>query len=301
MHIHIFLLYFRSCIYKTGSLELCLRVQNNVVPAFAQMWPCDDYVSNKSPQNSSSQVINYNKTTGQLMSGSRKCLTPYSFNEANNAASGLILENCVKNGPDEPREVHLKQRFHYSFAQRLGASGRVITGIQTTMCLALKSSAPLNSNVLQMWVKRLPAKHVNVHINGANTTSYTHKKSNKMTAVFLINSDKYQAHNVVFNTRIISNIFPNTHLPKYSVRIRDIWKHISRNKVFDEHASSWVVKVPPRDSKFYVLELVNEYEEQNHLLDHGYAPKNNATDTINDKNTSSEEGSNNLLPNIEHI
>lgn len=287
------------CTYTKGLLELCLRVQHDVVPAFAQMWPCDDNVSSNPSKNDSAHVISYNRTTGQLMSGSKKCLTPYSFNGADNAASGLVLAECVKN---ENRKVHPKQRFQYSFAHRLDASGRVLTGIQTTMCLALKSSAPLNSNVLQMWVKKLPAKRLNIRTIDLRKLSYAYRNLHKMSAVFLINSDKHQTHNVVINTRILSNIFPNTFLSTYSILIRDIWEQYPtkrRINVFDEY-SSWIVKVPPRNSRFYTFELLNEHDEQNNLVGYGTAPKTSSTGNTSDTKILSDEHLNNT-PIIEQI
>ena len=257
---------------------MCMMMQKNVVPSFVQMWPCDEEDDNKQLENYFRQNVIYNKTTGQLISiaselESMKCLTPLSFNEANNAASGLVLEDCVEN--EDNRKKHLKQRFHYSNANnpRRGSRGRVLTGVQTTMCLALKSSAPLNANTIQMWAKRLPRNAENVNPNGEKN------KIQQRAAVFLINADQYKSHNAVFNSRILCNIFQVELLPKGLLRIQDVWKNcqppnvnnetlednfrdLVELKVLDEYLS-WSVEIPPRDSQFFIFEIILQHGKQN--------------------------------------
>lgn len=267
---------------------MCMSMQKNVVPSFLQMWPCDEPVM----KNNLKTNIIYNHTTGQLVSksselGGIKCLSPFSYNEANNAAAGLVLEDCVDN--DQDRNAHVKQRFHFSGTQdpRGESIGRVLTGIQTTMCLSLKSSAPLNSNTLQMWAKRLPAGYFTNSSNDANIDVERDRKSIKCAAVFLINSDLNKSHSIIINNRILANIFQTTLAPKGLIKITDIWnqslplgKNGSNSKntsndpkevKFIEKNLSWSVTIPPRDSRFFIVELILENKKRNIKEDLNYA------------------------------
>ena len=258
---------------------MCMAMQKNVVPSFLQMWPCDE----PGMANNLKTNIIYNHTTGQLLSkspelGGMKCLAPFSYNEANNAAAGLVLEDCIDN--DKDRNAHVKQRFHFSGTHdhRGGSIGRVLTGIQTTMCLSLKSSAPLNSNTLQMWAKRLPAGDFIYSLNDVNIDLGRDKKSIKCAAVFLINSDFNQSHSIIINNRILANIFQTTLTPKGLIKITDIWKPSSplekngkpskntyngpEEVKFIENNLSWSVTISPRDSRFFIFELILENEKR---------------------------------------
>ena len=261
---------------------MCMAMQKNVVPSFLQMWPCGEPVM---VNNLKTNII-YNHTTGQLLAkspdlGGMKCLAPFSYNEANNAAAGLVLEDCVDN--DKNRNAHVKQRFHFSGTKdpRGGSIGRVLTGIQTTMCLSLKSSAPLNSNTLQMWAKRLPPKDFIDLSNNVNVDLGKDKKSIKWAAIFLINSDINKSHSIIINNRVLANIFQTTLAPKGLIKITDIWKksppsgkhqwssedtcNDPEEIEFTEKSLSWSVTMPPRDSRFFIIELIVEKEKRNKI------------------------------------
>ena len=248
---------------------MCMRMQKNVSPSFLQMWPCDEPSFNSSSSNDTViSSIKYNMTSGQLQSissdsGRLQCLTPFSYNEANNAAAGLVLQDCVENKDD--RNLHVKQRFHVS-------KSRVLTGIQTSMCLALKLTAPLNANTMQMWAKSLPIDHEQDAINDINTNDSNEKISQKRAAVFIINADQKQEHSILINNMVLAKIFQTKAIPKGFIKIRDVWKESQPNmdndetldendpndiisEMFIDQYFSWSVQVPPRDSKFFVLDL----------------------------------------------
>ena len=290
-----------------------MSLQRNVEPAFLQMWPCEDSIGNTKSTTDSKQSIFYNHTTGQLVygptvSGEMKCLAPFSFDNAFNAAAGLTLTDCVDNEKD--RNLHVKQRFHFSATQdpRKVPKGKVLTGVQTTMCLALKSSAPLNSNTLQMWAKRLPVKGSAYSANDVNVYSKMSKKTVKRAAVFLINADRRQSHIMNINNKILAKIFQIDLVPKGLIRITDIWQHsipflespyneteVDPKYVLDtmheddirgyvgdiiedharEHVGSkvvddemsWSVTIPPRDSRFFIFELIYKHKTNTNKID----------------------------------
>ena len=261
----------------SGSLEMCMSTQKNVVPAFAKMWPCSSTMKNDVSVDLNEKIF-YNLTSGQLVSvsaesGDKKCLTPYSYDEANNAAAGLVLADCVSNSKD--RNKHVKQRFHFSKTSHFksGSYGRVLTGVQTTMCLALKSAAPLNSNIMQMWSKRLPGKEVLIEVDKGSSLR---KISVKRSAIFIINSDKETSHELMINHQILENVFQMDTTGGGSLKIYDVWSH---SVPLDEQHSSkstqdakeinmengnvyWKITVSPRDSQFFILEYIEKLRPQ---------------------------------------
>ena len=269
-------------IFMSGSLEMCMSTQKNVVPAFAKMWPCSSTMKDDMSIDLNEKIF-YNLTSGQLVSisaesGDRKCLTPYSYDEANNAAAGLVMADCVRNSKD--RNKHVKQRFHFSKTSysKSGSYGRVLTGIQTTMCLALKSVAPLNSNIMQMWSKRLPGKEVLIEVNEGSSTR---KISVKRSAIFIINSDNETSHELTINHQILENVFQMDTIRGGSLKIYDVWTHsvpfedlklhpmkFTQNEKeinMDNGNVYWKVTVSPRDSQFYILEYIEKlHPKKNH-------------------------------------
>ena len=252
---------------------MCMSTQKNVVPAFAKMWPCSSKDDISVDLN---DKIFYNLTSGQLVSisaqsGDKKCLTPYSYDEANNAAAGLVMADCVSNSKD--RNKHVKQRFHFSKTSnsKSGSYGRVLTGVQTTMCLALKSAAPLNSNIMQMWRKRLPGKEILVNVNEGSSLQ---KISVKRFAIFIINSDKETSHELMINHQILENVFQMDTIRDGSLKIYDVWTHSVPFEEFKRHPMKfsqdekeikmengnvyWKVTVSPRDSQFFILEYIEK-------------------------------------------
>ena len=254
---------------------MCMKMQENVVPSFLQMWPCDEPDFNSTSTNTSMEMIKYNMTSGQLQStssdsGRIQCLTPFSYDEANNAAAGLVLQDCAKNEKD--RNLHVKQRFHITTSPDPTKS-RVLTGVQTTMCLALKSTAPLNANKMQMWAKLLPVEEEELD-NDINANYNNDKTIKKRAAVFIINADQKQTHSILINNVALAKIFHVKVVPKGVIKIKDIWQDSQQNSVgedtsgqttpqkdfkelFVDQHFSWLVKVPPRDSQFFVLELIH--------------------------------------------
>ena len=232
-----FYLHFHYLIFYTGSLEMCMKMQQNVVPSFLQMWPCDEPDFNSTSTNSSLAVIKYNMTSGQLQStssdsGHIQCLTPFSYDEANNAAAGLVLQDCVENEKD--RNLHVKQRFHITTSPDPTKS-RVLTGVQTTMCLALKSTAPLNANKMQMWAKLLPVEEEEEELtNDINSNYNNDKTTKKLAAVFIINADQKQTHSILINNVILAKIFHVKVVPKGVIKIKDIWRESQPSNVGEE-------------------------------------------------------------------
>ena len=263
--------------------RLLLRsTQKNVVPSFAQMWPCSSTMKDDIPVDLNDKIF-YNLTSGQLVSisaesGDKKCLTPYSYDEANNAAAGLVMADCVSNSKD--RNKHVKQRFHFSKTSHFksGSYGRVLTGVQTTMCLALKSAAPLNSNIMQMWSKRLPGKEVLIEVDEGSSLR---KISVKRSAIFIINSDKEKSHELMINHQILENVFQMDTIRGGSLKIYDVWTQSVPLDEHKRHSSKstqdakeinmengnvyWKITVSPRDSQFFILEYIEKlHPQKNH-------------------------------------
>ena len=253
---------------------MCMRMQKNVSPSFLQMWPCDEPDINFNSSDTATPTIKYNMTTGQLQSISSdsdhiQCLTPFGYNMANNAAAGLVLQECVEN--KENRDLHVKQRFHISSSQG-STKSRVLTGVQTTMCLALKLTAPLNANTMQMWAKSLPVEDEIDFSNDINSNLNDAKMNKKRVAVFIINSDVENKHSMLINNQVLAKIFQTRLVSKGVIKIKDIWKasqpfnangevfdgsdaNIGVKEKFVDQYFSWSVQVLPRDSKFFIMEL----------------------------------------------
>lgn len=266
----------------SGSLEMCMSTQKNVVPSFAKMWPCSSTMKDDISVDLNDKIF-YNLKSGQLVSisaesGDKKCLTPYSYDEANNAAAGLVMADCVSNSKD--RNKHVKQRFHFSKTSHFksGSYGRVLTGVQTTMCLALKSAAPLNSNIMQMWSKRLPGKEVLIEVDEGSSLR---KISVKRSAIFIINSDKETSHELMINHQILENVFQMDTIRGGSLKIYDVWTQSVPLDEHKRHSSKstqdakeinmengnvyWKITVSPRDSQFFILEYIEKlHPQKNH-------------------------------------
>ena len=140
------------------------------------------------------------------------------------------------------------------------------------MCLALKLTAPLNANTMQMWAKSLPINQELETLNDIDTKDNGGKISKKRAAVFIINADQKQEHSILINNMVLAKIFQTKETLKGVIKIRDVWKESQPNmdndetldendpndiisEMFIDQYFSWSVQVPPRDSKFFVLDL----------------------------------------------
>jgi len=224
--------------------DLCLDLQLGVEPALLKMSLCRE-------SRSTHFVYDYLGRIVETVTG--KCITALSYDWAD--GPGLVLQDCAINpnnhdvpGKYQAFSIGLKPR--HNMLQQWGGN-----------CLAVRSSAPYNSNKMQVWAKKIRGKghwteafdaltgpehlpHIERLLGhfGDNDTS-------SVQAVLVVNADKLEDHTISFTDALLTKIFGDetTH---EAIEIYDIWmqKNVSLTP-----GVAFGPKLGPRDAGFYLI------------------------------------------------
>lgn len=231
--------------------DLCLDIQPNVDPSFVTLTLCIEPRKSKLAYSDS----------GQIMDGSNaKCLTPFSYMWS--TGPGFVLKAC------EPYTNHAAwgtQHFSVGVKPR-----RNMVTHQNGYCLAARSSAPMNSNVMQLWAKKIrgagekkdafdvltgPA-HI-PHIERLLAKFNDGDDRSPLQAALVVNADEQDGHTFTFNDEVLRKLFgADVGRSAFSVSAYDVWK----GQTLATRQTPLQVQVRPRGSAFYLLKLHDSAE-----------------------------------------
>ena len=207
------------------QVPYCLSIQanGNISPAFVTLMPCAEV----------SIQLQYTQTGQVVDAASGLCLTPKSYMWSN--GPGFVLAPCetlLTNG-----NGFADQRFV------IGDDPNKLQHLVSSngQCLTVKSSAPMNANVLQIWAKMLPQ----------SSMSSTGRLSGQRQAVLLLNSDMASNHTVAFSQAVIKGVFGLVSSDEVHVDVFDVWAQSYRQN----STLQFDVESTPRSSSFFVLEI----------------------------------------------
>eukprot|EP00927_Polykrikos_kofoidii_P065620 TRINITY_DN61358_c0_g1_i1.p1 TRINITY_DN61358_c0_g1~~TRINITY_DN61358_c0_g1_i1.p1 ORF type:complete len:634 (-),score=72.30 TRINITY_DN61358_c0_g1_i1:63-1922(-) len=242
--------------FNTGAAsqnDLCLDMQSSVDPAFATLTGCSHARHKKLVYQANGQIKE------ATPNGRGRCLTPLNYMWS--AGPGFVLMDCE---PITNHNVFGAQHFFVGVA----TNGNKFLH-QNGHCLTVRTSAPMNSNVMQMWAKRIRGVGDNetafdtltgrehlLHIDRVARKFDDGVEDAPMQAVLLVNADEQDPHEFAFSEYIVRKVFgPDASANgEPVVSVYDVWEE----RILSTNATlPFGVNVGPRDSVFFVLKLLS--------------------------------------------